>query len=487
MKLKSKGAWLIAFSLLLTLALITALFLEASSRYLPGYNHMMLRQMSEELAGRLNRIHLHDSAQLAREIDAFSRAYERVGIGLFAGDGTLLYSTVPRAEPWTMPELLEKLEDPFRRLFYNENVAMVYEIAAGGEKLYVLFDVEAGAMQYLQFFLYFKDWAVLPFLVVPLVLIVSLPALCAFIFILRMTRRLNRLNRAMQRVDLSGEPVLLEDPRRDEIGELTELYNGMIRKLHEQYRHIRQVEEARSNLVSQLSHDLRTPLSIIRGYAETLQRGSVLDRDVRVRHASIILQKSDYMDDLLRKLFRLTQLDDPSRAFRMSEGLVDSLLQTVMADYVLILQDKGMEWRLDLPESPVRAVFDREGLTQVVRNLIDNAILHGAGGKYLGVRLRREGDSAVIEVEDRGKGIPPQDLERIFEPFFRVDRGRPSDGLGVGLALAAAIVRRHGGRIEVSSVPHVSTVFRVVLPVAPPLPAPEREAPEPERAEREAG
>ena len=482
MKLKSKGAWLIAVSLLLTLALITVLFLEASSRFLPGYNHVRLKGMSEELAGRLDGIDLRDNGRLAREIEEFSRMYEHLRIELFASDGTLLYSPIPRDKPWTMPEMLERLKDPVRRMFFHEDVALVYEIAAGGEKLYVLFDIEAGSMQSLQFFLYLKNWAVLPFLVAPLVLIVSLPALCAFLFIFRMTRRLDRLNQAMQRVDLSGEPVLLEDPSRDEIGELTALYNGMIMKLHEQYRHIRQVEEARANLVSQLSHDLRTPLSIIRGYAETLQRGSVHERDTRVRHASIILQKSDYMDDLLRKLFRLAQLDDPAQAFRMSEGFIDALLQTVMADYVLILQDKGMEWRLELPEVPVKAAFDHEALSLVIRNLIDNAILHGAGGNYLGVRLTREDDAVRIEVEDRGKGIPPQDMEHIFKPFYRVDRGRPSDGLGVGLALAAAIVRRHGGRVEVSSTPHVSTVFRVVLPAIP-----DQKQNPPEQGAREAG
>src|SRR5690606_41136655 len=78
-----------------------------------------------------------------------------------------------------------------------------------------------------------------------------------------------------------------------------------------------------------------------------------------------------------------------------SSDLLDSLLQTIMADYVLILQDKGMEWHLDLPSKPVPAAFDHDGLSQAVRNLIDNAILHGGGGKYLGVRLIRSEERRV--------------------------------------------------------------------------------------------
>jgi signal transduction histidine kinase len=95
---------------------------------------------------------------------------------------------------------------------------------------------------------------------------------------------------------------------------------------------------------------------------------------------------------------------------------------------------------------------------------LDNAILHGGEGKYLSIRLKQGNDSVQIEIEDRGKGIPPDELKHVFDPFYRVDRGRPSDGLGIGLTLANAIVKQHGGTIEVSSIPYVRNVFRVILP-----------------------
>lgn len=290
------------------------------------------------------------------------------------------------------------------------------------------------------------------------------------------TRRLSRLNQAMKSMDLSGDPVFLRDGSKDEIGELTNLYNEMAGKLHDQYRRIRQIEQARSNLVSQLSHDLRTPLSVIKGYAETLQRGSAHDKTTRVRHATIILQKSDYMDQLLHKLFHLAQLDDPSQVFERKEGYIDTLLQTILADYILILKDRGIEWALDLPESPVAMTFNRDGLMQLFRNLIDNAIQHGGDGKYLGIRLKREGPSVQIEIEDRGKGIPAEQRKRIFDPFYRINQGRPGNGLGLGLTLAEAIARQHGGTLDVFSTPNVRNVFRVVLPVAPAAPEPGQSA-----------
>jgi signal transduction histidine kinase len=464
MKLKTKVILLLAAAIVVTIAATEFIFRESTLRFLSGYDHLKLQKLSEELGERLESVDVRDPELLAREIGDFLRAHESIGIELFASDGTLLYSSAPRPAAPAFPEIMERLANPFQRMYFGRDLSVVYETRAGGEKVFALFDVRGDDLMPLQFFLYIRDWAVFPFFVVPLALLVVLPTLVVLFFVLWMTRRLNRLHQAMQRVDLSGDPVLLEDRSRDEIGELTKLYNGMIVKMHDQYRHIRHIEEARTKLISRLSHDLRTPLSIVQGYAETLQRGSAHERETRIRHATIILQKTGYMNELLRKLFRLAKLDDPSQAFRTSEGYMDSLLQDIMADYVLILQDRGMEWHLDIPEAPVAAHFDQEGLTQAIRNLIDNAILHGGGGNYLGVRLKRDNGSLIIEIEDRGKGIPPQELDHIFEPFYRVDKGRPSDGLGIGLTQADAIIKQHGGTIEVTSIPHVSTVFRVVLP-----------------------
>jgi len=465
MKLKTKVVWLIAVSVLLTIALLTVLFVLFTSQFVPGYNHVKLQAMSEELAGRLKHVNLEDREQIAREIGLFSQKYGHIGIDLLAADGSLLYASSDRTAPYTLPDAMARLSDPIWRMFSGEDLSISYAISINEERYYLIFDIQGSTIQPAQFYMYFHKWAIVPFFILPVLLIIALPSLFAFVFVLRVTRRLDRLNRAMQNVDLSKEPAALNDPRRDEIGELTKLYNSMTAKLHDQYLHIRQIEEARTKLVSQLSHDLRTPLSIIKGYAETLQRGSALDKESRIRHATIILQKSDYMNDLLHKLFRLAQLNDPSQAFHKSEGYIDTLLQKVMADYILILNDMGIEWHLDLPASPVALSFHRDGLAQVFRNLIDNAILYGSDGKYLGVRLKAEGDSVQIEIEDRGKGIPPNELERIFEPFYRVDQGRPGDGLGLGLALVNAIVGLHGGAIEVSSTPHVSTVFRIILPM----------------------
>lgn len=465
MKLKTKMVWTIAFSVLLTVILLVAMISVFGTLFVSGYNHVKIRDMSMQLSERLEQANAQNKEQLTRVMQQFGAYYEGVGMELFGSDGKLLYSSANRTESYSLQQIMARFADQPGRMFRGQDVSFVYDIAANGSRYFVVFDVKGEALAQVQLFLYLNQYAAYPFLIVPLVLIIVLPAAVAFLFILFVTRRLGRLHGAMRQADLREEPVHLQDSSRDEIGALSRLFNEMSDKLYRQFIHTRQLEQSRTKLVASLSHDLRTPLSIIQGYAETLQRGSAHDPDARIRHSTIIVQKSEYMNELLHQLFRLAELDDPSRTFRMERGSILVLLQPIIAEYVLVLKDKGMEWQADLTESLDPSEYDRNSLAQVFRNLIDNAILHGGDGKFLGIRLRTVNDTVQIEIEDRGIGIPEEELDRVFDRFYRVDKGRLGNGMGIGLSLSNEIVNRHGGKINVRSVPNASTVFTVILPL----------------------
>lgn len=466
MKLKSKMAWTIALSIVLSIILIAVMINVFLTFFAPGYNHVKLQQMSVELSERLEQANVTNIDQIYREMREFKSRYEGIDMDLYGNDGKLLFSSANRTEPYALPELLKRFVDQPGRMFRGQDVSFAYDFEAGGNRYYVVFDVKGRALQQVQVFLYFNQYSGWPFLIFPLFLFILLPALIAFLFLLFVTRRLRKLNEAMRRADLQQDPVHLQDKSGDEIGTLARLFNEMSDKLHRQHARTLQIEEARTLLIGSLSHDLRTPLSIIHGYAETLQRGSVQDPDTRVRHSTIIVQKSEYMNRLLEQLFRLAELDDSSIALRMERGSIHNLLQSILAEYVLVLNDQGIEWQADMPEPHAYVHFDEEALAQVFRNLIDNAIHHGSGGKYLGIRIRTISDSVQIDIEDRGKGIPEEELAHIFERFYRGDKGRKSNGMGIGLSLANETVIRHGGSISVHSSPAIRTVFTVSLPLA---------------------
>lgn len=466
MKLKAKMAWMIALSVALAVILLFAMLYAFTALFVSGYNYVKLQEMSRLLAERIESANVRNEEQFTQVMRRFRNQYDGIEMDVYGNDGKLLFSSSNRAEPYSLPELFERMADQPGRMLHGQDVTIAYDFAAGGNRYFVVFDVEGRALQQVQVFLSFNQYAGWPFVLVPLFLIIFLPSLLAFLFLLFVTRRLRKLNDAMRRADLDRDPVRLQDESGDEIGALARLFNEMSDKLHRQHARSRQIEEARTRLIGSLSHDLRTPLSIIQGYAETLQRGSVQDSDTRVRHSTIIVQKSEYMNRLLGQLFRLAELDDSSLALQMESGSIHRLLQSILAEYVLVLNDQGIEWHAEMPEPHAYVNFDEDTLAQAFRNVIDNAILHGNGGRYLGIRIRTLSDSVQIEVEDRGKGMPEEELSRIFERFYRGDKGRQSNGMGIGLSLANETVIRHGGSIAVRSAPGICTVFTIRLPLA---------------------
>ncbi|MFD0716205.1 sensor histidine kinase [Paenibacillus sp. GCM10027626] len=135
-------------------------------------------------------------------------------------------------------------------------------------------------------------------------------------------------------------------------------------------------------------------------------------------------------------------------------------------DYVLILEDRQIAPDIHIPEKSIWPNIDEQAIGQVVRNLIDNAIQYGGEGRYLGVYLTETPDVVQLSVRDRGKGIPAEEQRNIFERFYRLDKGRKSDGMGVGLSIAHEIIKLHDGRIFLESEPFVSTAFTIELPRA---------------------
>lgn len=466
MGLKSKMAWLVAGSILLTIPLLYGVIHLSTSIYSSGYNHVRLQEISEELARTLGRMNGSNPEQLSHALQQFDSRYEGLGIELFSSDGKLLYSYSGQDVPYSLGELLSRMDNQPYRLFTGQDTTVVYRIEAGGQPYFALLHVQGEAIQEAQIFLYFSRSSPIPFLVVPVLLIILVPVAATVFFSLNVIKRLNRLSNAMQQADLQGEPPQLAVHSRDEIGKLTRLFNEMAGKLHRQYALNRAIEQARTRLISNLSHDLRTPLTIIRGYAETLQRGSAQDAQTRTRHSSIIVQRTDYMNRLLDQLFQLAELDDPLTAFQMEKCTLQHLLQNILAEYVMVLRDQGIALKVEMPEAPVQIEGDKNFLGQALRNLIDNSVQHGSDGKYLGVRLREEETWAIIEIEDRGKGIPEDEVGQVFERFYRVDKGRQGNGMGIGLSISYEIVLRHRGQISLASEPCQSTVFTVRLPLA---------------------
>jgi two-component system, OmpR family, phosphate regulon sensor histidine kinase PhoR len=230
---------------------------------------------------------------------------------------------------------------------------------------------------------------------------------------------------------------------------------------------LRRAERLRRELTANVSHELRTPLTSIKGFTETLLGGALADEATCRRFLTIIDGEATRLMTLVDDLMALSRLE--SRAEPME--LRPVRLDTVVAEAAGRLRPQAARHGVALnaraaAETTVMADPDR--LIQVLTNLIDNAIKFTPEGGWVDVALRDDGTDAMVSVSDSGRGIPQDDLPRVFDRFYRVERSRSREagGTGLGLAIAKHIVEAHGGRIAVASRPGRGTTFTVALPLA---------------------
>ncbi len=226
--------------------------------------------------------------------------------------------------------------------------------------------------------------------------------------------------------------------------------------------------EMRRDFVANVSHELKTPLAAIRGYAETLHDGALADPGASRRFVERILSQCQRLQALLDDLLTLSRLEGAREpAERVPVDLAD-LARHTLEVVAVPARDRGVTLEIAAGAMP-RVLGNLDGLERLLLNLLDNAIKYNRPGGRVTVRLASSARDAVLEVSDTGIGIPPDAVPRLFERFYRVDKGRARDegGTGLGLAIVKHVAHAHGGSVEVESESGKGSTFRVTLPLAP--------------------
>ncbi|NLE64755.1 MAG: PAS domain-containing protein [Elusimicrobia bacterium] len=230
---------------------------------------------------------------------------------------------------------------------------------------------------------------------------------------------------------------------------------------------IKKFERMRSEFVANVSHELKTPLTSIKGYVETLKDGAVDDPQEARRFLSIIERQTGQLESLVTDILTLSAIEARDPQGRGDEEVdLGGVVAEVIEAQQKAAEARGHRLALRLPPGGVRIRGDHRALGQVFTNLLDNAIKFTPCGGQISVDVREEGGMVRADVRDSGIGIPPEHLPRIFERFYRVDRARSREmgGTGLGLAIVKHLVQSHGGRVAVESVPGQGAVFSVFLP-----------------------
>lgn len=226
--------------------------------------------------------------------------------------------------------------------------------------------------------------------------------------------------------------------------------------------------QMKSDFVSSVSHELKTPLALIQLFADTLESGRVRSREKAQEYYRIISSEAGKLTRQIGGLIEFARIEAGIRHYPLEEVDLRALVQSAVATFQPHLEEQQFETVLDLPDDEVPVRGDYEGLQRVVGNLVSNAIKYSNGSRYLRVALARDGGEAIIEVTDRGIGIPGREQARIFRPFERAVRAGATavPGSGLGLAIVAHAVKAHGGHIEVISAVGQGSTFRVRLPIS---------------------
>lgn len=232
---------------------------------------------------------------------------------------------------------------------------------------------------------------------------------------------------------------------------------------------VRQIELVRvkSSFVSNVTHELKTPIAVIKLAVETLEMRRFRSPEEEEKYLRTILKESDRLAQLVDNILDFSRLESGQQTLRLAAVSVDDLVTNVMESFRLRLEDEKFEWHVDVPEGLPRIKADTIALQHCLLNLLDNAVKYSRDRKEIRVVARERDDMVSIAVGDRGIGISAEDLPRIFEKFVRVETGlvHTVKGAGLGLSLVDQIVRAHHGRVEVASTPGEGSIFTMLIPV----------------------
>ncbi|CAM4201165.1 histidine kinase [Bacillus manliponensis] len=225
------------------------------------------------------------------------------------------------------------------------------------------------------------------------------------------------------------------------------------------------VEISMRKMLSNISHDLKTPLTVILGYTEMLNEDKTIDEEERNLLLEKVHGKTLEVMELIHKFFDLAKLESGDKEIEMTKVNMNEVCREKILSFYDLLTTKGFEVHIDISEKDVYALGNTEVIGRVLNNLISNAITYGYEGKALGITVRSDEICVYVDVWDRGKGIDESHIDKVFERMYTLEdsRNRSYQGSGLGLTITKRLVEALGGEIHLSSIPYEKTLFTISL------------------------
>lgn len=452
----------------LAVALITVDFFASrivESNYVDGLRRELVQK------GRMAAVSIHsrDQAHLLRMADA-----AKARITIIAPDGRVLADSEADASKMenhrNRPEVAEALAG-------RDGSSVRVSHTLGINFLYVTVPIPEGAMRLAVPLSEIKEQVntIRKQILASIALAFFPSVLIAALFARHVSSRLGSIIEFAGKLAEGNFRARMENLGNGELGVLSKKLNETGEKLRHMFEQLQReqvelekLERIRKDFVINVSHELRTPLASIQGYTETLLDGAIHDPDNNIRFLTIIRQNAERLTRLTADLLTLSRIELKTQKFQFAAYYVNALLEENVDSLRPIAERKNIELIIE-PAPPQTEVFcDAEAVHQILSNLLDNAVKYTPEGGRVTVGAREiEGSAVRFYVRDTGIGIPQEDLPRLFERFYRVDKARSRElgGTGLGLAIVKHLVRSQGGDVSVDSEAGVGSTFSFTLPV----------------------
>ncbi len=302
---------------------------------------------------------------------------------------------------------------------------------------------------------------------------VGVSVFVAFAFAEPTARSIRRLADAAKSMSAGRLDTRVEVGSSDEVGQLSGAFNAMAERLQSSFARERELEQARKELISAVSHDLRTPLASIRAMVESMADGVVSDPETVSRYMRTSLAEVENLSQLVDDLFELSRMDAGELELHLEEASLQDLVSDTLESMSAQAEARKLSLLGTVNDELKPVVMDTRRVQRVMYNLVQNSIRHTPTDGTIHIRAQDAGEVVQVQVADTGEGIPETEIPRLFERSYRPDlsRSRLSGGAGLGLSIAKGIVEAHGGRIWVESAEGQGSTFSFTLPKAHPATA----------------
>ncbi|NOY66897.1 MAG: two-component sensor histidine kinase [Gammaproteobacteria bacterium] len=306
-----------------------------------------------------------------------------------------------------------------------------------------------------------------------IVAVIIFSMLCALLLFKYMTRRMSVLSNNIEifrqsRFSMLPPPVTKDIKYADEIDKLTVSFYDMANRIISQVNELKQIDIHRRELIANVSHDLRTPLTTLQGYLETLLRKNhELNDQQKEQYLKTAVNHCQNLATLIAELFELAKLDANETQPKLEAFSLPELIHDTMQNFWLLSSQRHISMQTHFDNNIPFVKADLGLIERVIRNLIENAIRYTPDGGQIDIQLVENKDSVTVQIRDNGCGIAEKELPMIFDRFYRTEKSRQesSGGSGLGLAISKRIIELHGSHIQAFSKINEGTVFRFNLPV----------------------